>query len=74
MLHIAFFVQAQYQKIHHEISLQDSTNLSTNRGLLSGGLIIGGFIFFFLINKGGERFLRSVEQEETRAIELAGTT
>jgi len=47
--------------------------MTLERGLLSGGLIIGGFIFFFLINKGGERFLRSVEQGEERAKELAGT-
>ena len=59
--------------IHHEISWLNSNNLSTYRGLLSGGLILGGFVFFFLINKGGERFLRSVEQGEARAKELAGT-
>ena len=38
---------------------------------MSAGLIIGGFVFFYLINKGGERVLKSVEEAETRAKETA---
>ena len=40
---------------------------------MSGGLIIGGFVCFYLINKGGERVLKSVEQAETRTKEIAGS-
>ena len=38
---------------------------------MSGGLIIGGFVFFYLINKGGERLLKSLEETEARAKEQA---
>ena len=52
---------------------QTNRTPSCNRGLMSGGLIIGGFLCFYLINKGGERVLKSVEQAETRAKEIAGS-
>jgi hypothetical protein len=38
--------------------------MSLERGLLSAGLVFGGFFFFYIISKGGERVLRSVEAKE----------
>ena len=60
-----FLVQRSFH-VHNSIT-------SCNRGLLSGGLIIGGSVFFYLINKGGERQLKSLEEAEARAKEEGGS-
>ena len=38
--------------------------MTLNRGILSGCLLFGGFIFFFVISKIGEKFLEKFEAKE----------
>jgi len=38
--------------------------ITLNRGILSGCLLFGGFIFFFVISKIGEKFLEKFEAKE----------
>ena len=38
--------------------------MTLNRGILSGCLLLGGFIFFFVISKIGEKFLERFEATE----------
>jgi hypothetical protein len=40
--------------------------MTLERGLMSAGLVFGGFLFFFAMSKGGEKVLGSIETKEGR--------